>query len=487
VLRQLASAPLAAEDRATVLQTMRALAPKLGSMTPQVRGRLRRLPLWTGSEWRTMRPIYAFEDDGLSAQAANQVAVWKSGFSSFADLDGLLEALDVTPLRLDDFMPFSLGARGAVEGDHLRPRFALAIQHLRDELARGDQALHDSLAVNWNDLCTAQVIVEERLRLTANPSGREPIIVEVDAHMLREPLALVVRSEDSLATAEGAGRAIGSLFPADRDRQKVAWAWVSMWQRAGEGVTPDQIILATNTDAEDDGGTKRLIQLQGQAKTRGARNRGKQGKRGVQTGVTTTVTVQPLKDLTEYEPDEGMIVNEGQSRSGVIFPPRPPGADTSRRRDVTTGSGETSRGASTARRTVPAPVSDREQLALDAVQKALRLDPPEIADVRKRHGIGADAMDQLRQFYEIKMESSGDFPSEVTLQRSQVDAAQDNKDFFLAVVAGLSADSDELRVRFIFNPLQRLAIRIKGEATVSGVAEVEALEYRFRKMEQEGS
>jgi hypothetical protein len=32
-----------------------------------------------------------------------------------------------------------------------------------------------------------------------------------------------------------------------------------------------------------------------------------------------------------------------------------------------------------------------------------------------------------------------------------------------------------------------LAIRIKGEATVSGVPEVEALEYRFRKTDQEGS
>jgi hypothetical protein len=71
------------------------------------------------------------------------------------------------------------------------------------------------------------VIVEERLRLAANPSGRERVIVQADAHMLGDPLALVVRSEDSLATAEGAGRAIGSLFPANRDRQKVAWAWVS--------------------------------------------------------------------------------------------------------------------------------------------------------------------------------------------------------------------------------------------------------------------
>jgi hypothetical protein len=90
-------------------------------------------------------------------------------------------------------------------------------------------------------------------------------------------------------------------------------------------------------------------------------------------------------------------------------------------------------------------------------------------------------MDDLRQFYEVKMESSGDLPREVTLQGSQLDAAQDDSDFFLAVVTGLSDDHSELRVRFIFDPLDRLTARIKGEATLSGVPDVEALEFRFAK------
>ena len=79
------------------------------------------------------------------------------------------------------------------------------------------------------------------------------------------------------------------------------------------------------------------------------------------------------------------------------------------------------------------------------------------------------------------MESGSEFPKEVTLQGSQLEAAQDVEDFFLAVVAGLSERSSDLRVRFIFNPLDHLAVRIKGEATLSGVRDVEALEYRFHK------
>jgi hypothetical protein len=169
----------------------------------------------------------------------------------------------------------------------------------------------------------------------------------------------------------------------------------------------------------------------------------------------------------------------------VIFPTRDRNAAARSRQSARTGvGGEHGQGSGTTPRTVPAPVTDREQFALDAVRKPLRLDPPQIPDLRRRHGLGADAMDELRQFYELKMESSGEFPREVTLQGSQLDAAQDDDDFFLAVVAGLSDDDSELRVCFIFNPLDRLAVRIKGEATLSGVSDTEALEYRFKKDEQ---
>jgi hypothetical protein len=165
----------------------------------------------------------------------------------------------------------------------------------------------------------------------------------------------------------------------------------------------------------------------------------------------------------------------GESRSGVIFP-------SSRTRTRPEPDGSPPRPARPPRpRTTPAPVTDRQQLALDAVQSALRLQPQEIIDLCDRRGIGADAMDDLRQLYEIKMESGAEFPAEVTLTRMEADAAQNDDDFFLAVVAGLSNDSDDLRVRFIFRPLERLAVRLSGEATLSGVRDVEALEYRFKK------
>ncbi len=114
----------------------------------------------------------------------------------------------------------------------------------------------------------------------------------------------------------------------------------------------------------------------------------------------------------------------------------------------------------------------------NAAREALRADLPDVADLRRRRGIGSDMLDELDQFYELKMSSSAEFQTEITLTREEVRRAHD-PDFFLVLVAGLEDADGDLRVRFIFNPL-RLMQRITGEITVSGVRDAEALEYRFR-------
>jgi hypothetical protein len=118
-------------------------------------------------------------------------------------------------------------------------------------------------------------------------------------------------------------------------------------------------------------------------------------------------------------------------------------------------------------------------LALEAVRRALRLDAQEIVDLRSRRGVGVDAIDELRQCYEIKMSSSATIPTDVTLTPNEVDAAKSDPDFFLAVVSGLEDGSGKLRVRFIFDPLNNLTMKIKGDVTLTGVDQAEALEYEF--------
>jgi len=98
---------------------------------------------------------------------------------------------------------------------------------------------------------------------------------------------------------------------------------------------------------------------------------------------------------------------------------------------------------------------------------------------RHRHGVGADAIDELRQCFETKMSSGNAIPNEITLTPNEVERARTDPDFFLAVVAGLEEGAGELRVRFIFDPLARLPLRLRNDLTFGGVREAEALEYVF--------
>lgn len=474
VLHEIARTPLASEDRATVLGTIRALAAHLASISPELRKQLRRLPLWTGQGWVSKRPIYAIEDESLAAQVAEKVPVWIAGFSSLSDVKELLDPLGVEVIRPEDFAPLLFDGRGIAEGENLRKRFSLAVEHLSDALIRGDKSLYDSLTLSWRDLCAAPVIINPGLELALTLKSRLPLTVVADAHMHRNPLVFIVRSEELAGRADAGGRAIASLF--NGDRQKVAWAWAAMWARAGEGVTRDRLILP-EADTESNEASDALVRLKAQTDKRSAR--GQRATSSGDSGGTTLVNVRPLKDLSMLHPDDGTIINQGATVGGVVFPSRkplvaPPGPEAG----IGPGDGQSNRPASRSESAVLPPASERERLALSAIKQALRADKKELVDLRAKHGVGADVVDDLRQFYEIKMVSSSEVPNEVTMTASEVARAQTEPDFFLAVVSGLEELNGELRVRFIFHPL-RLAMKIRGDVTLSGVREAEALEFVF--------
>src|SRR5262249_42193247 len=119
------------------------------------------------------------------------------------------------------------------------------------------------------------------------------------------------------------------------------------------------------------------------------------------------------------------------------------------------------------------PMDAREQLAYAAVIAALRLDDHPVGDLRRRPGVRADAMDELRQCFEIKMSSAEGFPNEVRLTQAEFQRAQTHPDFFLAIVAGLEEGAGQLRVRFVFNPLAHLSLRFRGDALLGGVRDAE--------------
>lgn len=474
VLRDMARTPPSPVELGIAIRALPLVAGAIEEMSPQLRAALRRLPLWTGTEWTTQRPIYALEGEALLANAPDTMRVWKPGLTSFAAIEPLLEPLGVTRLSPSDFRAASIPAYGMAEGEAIRPIFTAAVALLRQELVRADQALLDSLTIDWDQLLAAPVVVDPELSIIADLASG-PIALPARAHIGRAPLCLMVRSRQDAGTAEGAGAAIASLF--EGDRQKAAWAWAAVWPRASAGEQAEGAVLP-KTRAERGDGKERLDRLAQQAARRGKDSKEQSGKAEAKTSSGGhSVQVRKLRDLDELEPSVGTIINEGAKPSGeIIFANRRKSKERRFTPDGDKGDGMMRPPA----RTVLPPSNDRERMALDAVRRALRLDVRQFNDFRKARGVGIDAIDELRQCYEIKMSSGAAVPTDVTLTASEVEAARNDPDFFLAIVTGLEDGAGKLRVRFIFDPLAQLDVRVRGDLTLTGVDKAEALEFEFQ-------
>ena len=474
VLREMTALPPTPADLGIAIRAYGLVAAEMEHISPQQRTALRRLPLWTGQAWTLARPIYALEGEALLTSAPADLNVWRPGVTNFSVLAPLLEAFGVVHLAAVDFEPASTPAYGLAEGEPLRPAFARAVSLLKQELVRADQALLDSLSVDWEDLIAAPLIIDPQLSIVAAlPSGN--ICLPAQAHIGREPLRLIARSAADLATADGTGAAVAALFTGDR--QKAAWAWAAIWPRAVAGEAANGAVLPKSQPSRGDG-RERLEKLARQAAQRAGSKTAPGTKTAPKPGSRPQVQVRKLRELDELEPSVGEIVNAGTTPSGgmVFARRRPAGA-----RVFTPGHKPPDGGDTAKTRTVLPPSSDREQMALDAVQRALRLDVDRFNDLRAARGIGVDAIDELRQCYEIKMSAGAGVPADVTLTASEVEAARNDEDFFLAIVSGLEDGEGQLRVRFIFDPLSRLDVRVRGDLTLTGVDKAEALEFRFSK------
>lgn len=485
VLRELADGQPSPTGLGIAIRALTLVSTAVADMSTQQRTALRRLPLWTGTSWTTSRPVYALEGEGLLAAAPSTMPVWRPGLTTFDTLAPLLEGLGIVRLTPADFRAASTPAYGLAEGDELRPVFSRAVALLRQELVRADQALLDSLSVDWDDLLAAHVVVDPELSIVADLAGGR-VTLSAQAHVGRDPLRLIIRSKQIAASAEGAGAAVASLFSGDR--QKAAWAWAAVWPRAILGEQAAGAVLP-KTRAERGDGKNRLEELARQT----AQRKGKAKAKGKDGGATKpeagkaaskpTVQVRKLRELGELEPTAGVIVNAGATPTGDLVFAKARKAKERRFQPGGGGGGD----ASTPRTVLPA-TSDRERMALDAVRCALQLDVPRFNDLRAVRGVGVDAIDELRQCYEIKMSSGTALPTDVTLTASEVAAARHDPDFFLAVVTGLEDGAGELRVRFIFDPLANLDVRVRNDLTLTGVDRAEALEFTFaRRSDDQGA
>ena len=119
---------------------------------------------------------------------------------------------------------------------------------------------------------------------------------------------------------------------------------------------------------------------------------------------------------------------------------------------------------------------ERETLAVDVLRQVLETDKRALRDLRRVANLGADVVDNLGKYFEIKA-SAGDMPDVVSLQYSQIARSLEQKpgDWFLVVIAGLE-NGYETKIRFIADPLRHLSWADTGSMQFAGVRAAKAIE-----------
>ena len=125
---------------------------------------------------------------------------------------------------------------------------------------------------------------------------------------------------------------------------------------------------------------------------------------------------------------------------------------------------------------------DKENVGLELLRMLFSSDKVEISDIRAQRGVGADAIDELRRYYELKV-SAGAEPDQVTLTNSEVKRALTTPDFFLVIVSGIEGVDARPKIRVIVDPLSQLQPTESGSITLSGVRSAMSLTYEFENID----
>jgi hypothetical protein len=115
---------------------------------------------------------------------------------------------------------------------------------------------------------------------------------------------------------------------------------------------------------------------------------------------------------------------------------------------------------------------DKESVGLEVLRKVWESDTNEIIDLRTQHGVGADAIDSLDRFVELKV-YLGDEPDSVKLEKSQIERALTTRGYFLAVVSNLEGVDARPKVRIIIDPVHQLTTSETSSIIFKGVRSAE--------------
>lgn len=484
---------------AVVLDTLRLLVELLkkgpAAGTAQAR-RLSKVFLLTSRGWMNTRPVYAVDDPMVAGGLSGEVPVWLPG-GELAQFESLFRPLRLTEISAADAV-LVVGASEVDEEATALFRDAVALLHV--DLSRNDPATEEALRVSWDSLAALEVRVAPQLRVRVEGPMEPARIVDVSAKADVEAGAVLFTDSDALRSVDCGGRLVAGLFAADRRR--VAQAWLAAVQEALAGREAAPLELAAERAAAEKAATQadiaakaQLAKLQGQAAGRraagaaGTKKRSGVGRPGGNAGAGAPTDkagsgdqgaggAKPTPPRVLVDPDSlyvvdpnGKIVSPkgGKTRAGS-GKPRPRGHVSPR------PGGAAPQGSTSARAYTDL---EKETIGLRLARMVLASDAEEMIDLRAQHGVGADAMDKLKQFYELKV-SAGAEPDRVTLEPSEISLAMSTPDFFLVVVSGVEGVEAQPRVRVIVDPTTQLRMVETSQVRLEGVKNSHSLVFDLK-------
>ena len=285
---------------------------------------------------------------------------------------------------------------------------------------------------------------------------------------------------------DSGGRAIAALF--EGDPRRVAQAWRAACDQAESGRIARVIELAEQCTQHEQAQTEQEIEERA-AKFReetAAKHRD-YGHLHARSGITTSSSAGHANERQDagktettashralVDPDSLMLVDALGKLEKQESTPRPKTGVGGLLAEPRSGTGGP-QGRPSVRLYTDL---ERETVGLQLLRKVLTSEHDRIKDLRAQRGVGADAIDDLGRFYELKV-SAGPEPDQVTLTNAEVKRALTTPDFFLVVVSGVEGVDAKPKVRVIVNPLSQLQPAKSGTITLTGVHSVTSLTYDF--------
>ena len=470
------------EDETILLETLRTLALHHRNGNSVQPRRLSRLALWTSNGWVRDRPVYATDDPVLAKGLRNQLPLWEPGgeLEQFQPLLGLLRVERIRTADAEVIDP--LLADVDLEATEL---FQKAWNLLEEDLARNDPELAAGIHVPWETVGGFEVRVHPSLLLrvhTALDGTGAEYISEIDAIVDAALGSTFIRHSAVLPRVDGGGRALAALF--EGNTRRLAQAWRAACDQAEAGIEARRVELARQRDERERAHVEQEIKSRTSSfREATAANGGSAGRS--EKATSSTGSDRGSRDAGPKATDLGPPRTLVDPNSLEILDPQgriEKGTSTTHRKGSRSGGLVDPKQVSTPTRN-RSPLrgysdKDKEDVGMDLVHKLLSSDRQEIVDLRSQRNVGADAIDSMDRFYELKV-IAGAEPDLVTLTNSEVQRAMSDDNFFLIVVSGIEGIDARPKVRVFVDPLNQLQQTYHGSITLSGVRSTESLVYEF--------